>query len=455
MAPRYIVSSRDGSLQWPRVPSGDAATVLNLHAQNEASQWLAPEALWERQALQLRALLAHSQETVPYYRERLAARIDLDAALDKAAWTEIPILTRQDLQDNADELESDAPPAGHGRVGTKQSSGSTGAPVRFKTSGVTTLFYYANNLRHYHWHDYDPAGRYAHISRLNATQRELSVSGKPVPWMMGYKTGPCYYFDIARTAAEQQAWLQDIQPQYLTTYPSNLKNLLNHFTELRSELPSLRAVTTMSEALDDETRELSANGAGIPVHDIYSAQEAGIVALQCPAGDGYHIMAESVLVEILDDAGAPCATGETGRVVVTPLHNFMTPLIRYALGDFAEVGAPCGCGRGLPTVRRFLGRVRNMLLLPSGEKIWPSFGSRGLTAIAPIRQHQIVQISKTALEARLVVARELSDGEEKALALHITARLPEPMSVAFVYPEAISRSASGKFEDFVSEIDGA
>ena len=51
-----------------------------------------------------------------------------------------------------------------------------------------------------------------------------------------------------------------------------------------------------------------------------------------------------------------------------PLHNFAMPLIRYAIGDLAEVGAACPCGRTLPVLRRVLGRTRDMLVLPSGEK---------------------------------------------------------------------------------------
>ncbi len=211
----------------------------------------------------------------------------------------------------------------------------------------------------------------------------------------------------------------------------------------------------MSEVLDPETRVDCQTVLGVPVHDIYSAQEAGIVALQCPAGDGYHVMAESVLVEILDEDGAACAPGETGRVVVTPLQNFITPLIRYEVGDFAEAAEPCSCGRGLPAIRRFLGRVRNMLVLPDGAKFWPAFGSRGLTAIAPIRQHQIVQKTVTVLEARLVVERDLTSSEEEQLARHMTARLSDDMTVTFACPTAIPRSASGKFEDFMSEVDSA
>ncbi len=238
MAPRYTVSSRDGSLQWPRVPSGDAATVLALHAQNERSQWLSAEALQAQQFGQLRGLLKHCLDTVPYYRESLAACIDTEAPLDREAWRRLPILTRSDLQQHSAALESDAPPASHGRISSMQSSGSTGKPVRFKTSGVASLFYYANNLRHFRWHEYDPAARYAGITRLNAAQQKLAAARKPVPWMMGYSTGPFFYFDVMRTIEEQATWLNEIRPQLLTTYPSNLKYFLTIVRRMISIFPS-------------------------------------------------------------------------------------------------------------------------------------------------------------------------------------------------------------------------
>ena len=78
---------------------------------------------------------------------------------------------------------------------------------------------------------------------------------------------------------------------------------------------------------------------------MYSSQEVGYIALQCPENESYHIQAENVLVEILDDDGLPCEPGEVGRVVVTALHNLATPLLRYDIGDYAEVGSPCSCGR--------------------------------------------------------------------------------------------------------------
>ncbi len=453
MAHRYTLSSRDGSLLWPRVPNGDAATVVALHAQSEQSQWLSESETEARQLVQLEALLTHCLATVPYYRDCLKGRITQGVRLDMDAWRALPILTRSALQQSGDEIFSESPPAAHGRISAKQSSGSTGKPVRIKTSAINNLFYYANNLRHYRWHDYDPAARYAGITRLTAMQRKLSATATPVPWMNGYVTGPFYYFEVGETASAQGAWLREMQPHLFTTYPSNLKNLAEEAVAGHIELPRLSAITTMSEVLDPETREFCEGVLEAPIHDIYSAQELGIVALQCPEAATYHTMAESVLVEILDEAGNPCAPGEVGRVIVTPLHNFVTPLIRYEVGDYAEVAAPCACGRGLPTINRIYGRVRNMLTLPGGQKVWPAFGSRGLTAIAPIRQHQIIQKSAGQLEARLVTERELTAEEETRLAQHITGRLPVVMSIAFTYLAEIPRNPGGKFEDFVSEID--
>jgi phenylacetate-CoA ligase len=134
------------------------------------------------------------------------------------------------------------------------------------------------------------------------------------------------------------------------------------------------------------------------------------------------------------------------------LHNFAQPLVRYELGDFAEVGPPCSCGRGLGTLARINGRVRNTLVLANGERYWPSFGQRGLTDIAPVLQHKFVQRDYGIIEARLVTARALDAREEEALRRHILSGLPGRFELNFVYCSEIPRSASGKFEDFESEV---
>lgn len=137
-------------------------------------------------------------------------------------------------------------------------------------------------------------------------------------------------------------------------------------------------------------------------------------------------MAENLIVEILDAQGNPCADGEIGEVVVSNLHNFATPLLRYALGDHAEVGGPCPCGRHLPTLRRLLGRSRNMLRYPDGSRRWPC-GFAPFRQIAPaIRQFQMIQSHLEQLELRLVASQPLTVPQQAALVELIQRALPPP-----------------------------
>jgi phenylacetate-CoA ligase len=164
------------------------------------------------------------------------------------------------------------------------------------------------------------------------------------------------------------------------------------------------------------------------------------------------VQSESVKVEVLDDAGRPCAPGAIGRVVVSSLHNFAMPILRYKLGDYAEAGAPCPCGRGLPTLARILGRSRNMLVLPSGERYWPLSGAFEFRDIAPIRRSQMVQLDLERIEMRMVADRPVTPDEERRLAGVVRRWVGHPFEVQFKYLDAFPASASGKFEDFISMV---
>jgi phenylacetate-CoA ligase len=157
-------------------------------------------------------------------------------------------------------------------------------------------------------------------------------------------------------------------------------------------------------------------------------------------------------VEVLDAQGRPCGPGERGEVIVTPLHNFASPLIRYDTGDIAEVGAACSCGRGLPVLTRVLGRVRQMITLPDGSRHWPGLPGARLRAAIPMRQFQFVQRARDCLDVYLVMERPMTADEER----NCLAILAETFGPAFGFRlhfvERIDRSAGGKYEEFRSDL---
>ena len=258
----------------------------------------------------------------------------------------------------------------------------------------------------------------------------------------------------SRTDISKQAkWLLQEDPDYLLAYPSNLSALARYFLEKGYLLNNIREIRSFGEALGDSVRNICRQAWNVGIVDGYTTQEVGIIAIQCPDHEeNYHVQSENCLVEVVDDQGVPCRPGEIGRILVTSLHNFAMPLIRYEIGDYAEVGLSCPCGRGLPVLKKILGRVRNMLILPNGEKKWPSLAYSQYADIAPIQQFQVIQKSLESIEMRLVVNELLNKEQEQGLAKVIANSLGYPFQVSFTYMDEIPRSSSNKFEEFMSEI---
>lgn len=437
---------------WPTLPQPAQTQVLALLFQLEHSQWLSPERLRAAQLRQLDQVARHAVATVPHYRRSFGGVWDGGAALDWETFARLPLLTRRDLQERFADLASTAPVGQHGAPAVAQTSGSTGTPVRVLRTALDQLFWKAFTLREHAWHGRDLGAKLSAI-RQGVKEAEGGNWGAATEGLL--HTGPASTLPVDEDVATQLRWLQRQRPDYLLSHPTNLGALAAHCIRHGIRLQGLREVRTRGETLTPEVRELCRAAWDVGVVDMYSSNECGYMALQCPQGQHYHVMSEALVVEVIDDEGQACAPGETGRVVVTTLHNFAMPLIRYEIGDFAEAGGLCACGRGLPVIHRILGRMRNMLVLADGRRYWPSFGLRGLSTELGIRQHQLVQKSFDLIEARLVVDVPLDSANEERLRRQLLSRAPEGFRIGLTYCAEIPRSAGGKFEDFISEVAGS
>ncbi len=444
---------------FPSVPGLYAARLMAVLYQMEQSQWLSDGQLQERQQGQLALLLRHAWDTSPGYRTRLESAgynpsLPHDDPSVQSIWSAIPVLTRSDLQNEHASLASRTVPPSHGAVFTMESSGSTGRPVQVLGTDLTRFFWQVTTLRDHFWHRRDFSKSLFAI-RPDRGGRDGIVSrqgwGAPVDMLMS--SGPMWLMHSSSAVEEQFERLCELRPDYLMTLPSNLRELSLLATR-RGTRPVGREIRTFGESVSDELRELVRESFGVPLIDIYSATETGYLALQCPLGDCYHVNAETVLLEVLSDDGTRCQPGEIGRVVVTSLHNFALPLIRYEVGDYAEVGGSCPCGRGLPVLNRILGRVRGMAVAPDGARFWPSFPGEVWMHVAPIRQLQLVQTGKDSIMVTYAMERELNSHEERLLTTALRTSLGYSYQLTCRRVESIPRSPNGKFEDFISQVDG-
>lgn len=452
----YFPKSNIATIGWPAIPGPDATQRLAVLQQIEANQWRSPGEIRQVQFLQLNRLLHHVARTVPFYQKRLMeAGLTGERPVEPEDWLRMPPLTRSDIQKAGDALVSKSVPPAHGETTKASTSGSTGMPVTVIGTMLTRFFWEVLTLREHLWHGRELTGTMAAIRRipngLAAYPKGLVQSQWSPQIASVFENGPIHALEIESSIAQQAEWLARVNPDYLRGYPTNLLSLARYCTDNDIELPKLKQCLSFGELLHPHVRDACRETWGVEIADSYSSQELGYMSLQAPGHTHQLVQSDFVLLEVINRDGRPCEVGEVGRVVVTSLHNFAMPLLRYDIGDFAEVGPPCPTGRGLPVLTRILGRERNMLVDREGNEYWPAFGVKSLTKLAPLRQFQLAQVESGKVEARLVPERGLSKSEQASIRAHLAERLPGSVQVVLKIVTDIPRSAGGKYEDFVNE----
>ena len=354
--------------------SAHRSAILGLLKHMDEMERLPPFKLAVRQLRRIEKLLIHARRTTPIYQRRLAplGRIK-PGTLTMRALQGIPVLTRADVQGAGSDLFSTYVAKSEGRPVDVITSGSTGRPITVKGTRVMGLLFAAQNIRYHRWHGRNFDGTVACIRNLSGPGAGRADPRKGAIWARGFGTGRMHLFDITRPIVDQLAWLTERDPDYLLTFPSNLQALLDHSSESGVKPSRLKQAATMSETLPPGLRNHCERVWGVTVTDTYSAEEVGMIAAQCADHPHYHVQAERLLVEVLDDNDRACGPGGIGRVIITDMYDYASPLIRYEIGDYAEVGGPCPCGRNLPVLKRIVGRSRvTSKGLCQGEEGWHS-----------------------------------------------------------------------------------
>jgi phenylacetate-CoA ligase len=428
----------------------------------EKTQWLSPEELVEGQLTQARGLLEHCERHVPYYRE-LLGKLGLrpNSFQSLADFRRIPVLARHIYQEQFPGFQAEALPPGTVLTSKLRTSGTSGMPIEVWQTNLVNLWWFAFQLRDFQWCGFDLRGSMAAIRSLGGSdmERRALLDGVALPcWSQQLQSvvenGPAFAMDIHQEPRKQLDWLFHVKPNYLLSYPPNLEFLASLRAEKGSRWPGLRAIQSIGETLTDDVRQRIEAGFGVPVYNTYSCVEAGYLASPCPEGHGLHVHAENVLLEVLDDLGEPCQPGQSGRVIVTTLHNFLTPFVRYEILDSACLGeSPCPCGRGSPLLTEVQGKRRPQFRLADGRRKDSGFLVRQLRKLESYHQHQIIQKAVDHLLVRLVPGKDWNEKHAGQVAGWIQEYFEGPVRTDIETVERLETTAAGKFRDVIVEVD--
>ncbi|MCH8854217.1 MAG: phenylacetate--CoA ligase family protein [Planctomycetes bacterium] len=418
----------------------------------EESQWWDSQRLDSLQCLKLQQLILHASANCPFYADRLA-----DAGIDPAAvqciddLRDLPVLSKAQIRAAGDAMVSGL----HGSDLVEScTSGSTGSPLIFSVGSRRCSADVAARIRAHQWWDVrigDPVV-YLWGSKIEVDRQDELKAVRD--WLINEKLLSA--FELTDSNLHRYAdTFAYVKPYAMYSYASTLWRFAQFIHQHRPELKGVvrRVAFATGEQMLPEWRTDIINHLECSVAEEYGCREGGLIAHECPSGS-YHITAENIIVEILDDQDQAVHDGTEGRLVVTHLDAYAMPFIRYDTGDRAALlPGTCECGRVLPMMSRPQGRSFEFLERHDGTRITGVSLSRDLKEVEGIEQYRLIQETRQRVRVLLVIQASFEKfAAEARMREFVEARIGPETVVVFEYFDELPPHRSGKYRYIVNAI---
>jgi len=403
------------------------------------NQWKTLRDLESLQLKRLKAIVHFAYDYVPYYHYQFdSAKFKPDDLQSYEDLQKIPITKKTDVQTNNANIIARG-------VDTSKcigffTSGSTGLPLKtYKDRSAT-------------WQD-TALKVYAFLEcGVTLTDKFVSVAWRQRSMML-----PSQILVSSRVYKTDAItdYLSRIKPDIIYAYPSFLEELCSFDTSGINP----RLIFTQASTLTQHCRSLVRSTFGLEIYDTYGSTELGRLAFECDEHSGLHMITDAAVMEFVDDNGELVAPGEIGEIVATGLYNYTMPLIRYSLGDLGTLAdGKCSCGRSWPLIKSIEGKSNDVIVMPSGRKIYPSFFLLGIENEIEenpfcISQYQIIQEKRNKIILKLVSGREFDRrvvSRIKQNFQNLFIRLNEDVHIDMKCVEKIPLERTGKRRKLIS-----
>lgn len=421
---------------------------------------MSADELLARQAVLTQKIVRHAITKVPFWRDAARALgMQPGDVRGNEDLVRLPVVDKKVFRSRpqSDFLAEGVPE--HRRI-PYTTSGSTGDPFVFVLDRASMPTVFASHLFFDSWYGLDPFDTSVRILGRPAAEPPM-----PQSTPLRAKLAAVVQKRVQRTYERLtqrrlvtldvtpegiRATLESFRPVYLLGYTSTLAVLAEEYLRIgyRPTRP-LRCVITIAETLTPERRRVIEQCFGAPIANRYGQREFKFWCAQSPLGDPSRFLVhpELVVFETLRADGRAAAEDETGRVVLTNLHNEVMPFLRYDTGDLAT-RRRAGPDSPFPVMGRLDGRTQEILELPSGRKLDASTVGHMLFVVGPfadrIRLYQVLQERLDLLRLRLVPRGEAN--EELAAKLRdALAEITGPgVQIVTEFVDDIPLEASGK-----------
>ena len=255
---------------------------------------------------------------------------------------------------------------------------------------------------------------------------------------------------VAWTPAIMERMIQELntfRPAVIEANPSYLARLCRYINSRRVMVfqPGV-VVFTYEYASRLYFRQIRQVFPNVPVVSSYGTTETGYVFMECEKGR-LHQNSKYSRVDFQPfrrEHGGPFL----GRILVTPLGNQWSYLLRFDTGDIVQLEASgkCDCGRNLGLILSSVNGRRANLTLTCEERLVTLYElDNALSVLRGIEEYELVQTNAGVYSLRLVSQRPDKDKVSEEATLILKTLYGQDAEVSIIYRRAITPGRSGKY----------
>ncbi len=402
----------------------------------------------------LARMLNHCERHVPYYAELISQRGRPFEQNPESYLAQLPILTKELIRRNFDQLKSDDLPQRRWFYNT--SGGSTGEPVRLIQDRAFTDRQMAVQMLSYDW-----AGRKfgERAVRVWGSERDILQGSVGLKMQtLNRLTNDTWFNAFRMTPQAMHRFVSALNahpPKLIVAYAQAIYELARFVEREKMTVVPQSAILTSATTLYPFMREKIEAVFQCKVFDRYGSREVGDIACECPSHAGLHVLPWLNYVEVVDEKGNPVPPGVEGNLIVTNLSNYAMPLIRYWIGDRGILSPEtnCACGRQGQIMAKVSGRNADAFRTADGTLVYGAYFTHLLYFKAWVLKFQVIQTSYASIIFKIVKASsDLRPEELDEIAENTRAVLGRDCAVRFEFVDDIPPSPSGKYRYTISEV---
>jgi phenylacetate-CoA ligase len=334
-------------------------------------------------------------------------------------------------------------------------SGSTGMPLSLIANSEQLKVRWANTFRAWTWTGWTPSKRQARLWHQTLGMSKIQVIKEFIDNIFFKRIFIPAYTINDKNIKKYLDKLIKHKPYLIDGYAESFNFIMNYIRVNNVKNFKLNSIISSAQEMPNNLKTEIENKFSAKIFDKYGAREFSGIAYEALGHKGKLICEDSYIVELLKN-NEIIDHNDIGEIFITDLNNFITPMIRYRIGDLGtKINSSEEINNKIKfnTLGNIEGRTKAIIICYNNTWVPGTFFAHFFKEYTQlILRYQVIQNSIGEINLKLVKNKNTEESEIREMIKELRKTVGE-IDINIQYVPEISMIKTGKTMGAISNLD--